>query len=62
MTSRWCQRCNRHVAAYYQWWSSSYKWHAMLTVFTLGLWLPVYVLCVMMSKKYRCTRCGLALR
>lgn len=56
--SRYCRYCDRRVLAEAQ--NPDYGMHAVLSLFTCGLWLGVYVCLVLIRyyPKYRCQRCG----
>lgn len=54
--SRYCKGCKCQVAAEYQ--APVLITHAALTVFTLGLWLPIGILVAMFGGHWACLRCG----
>lgn len=59
-TSAWCPHCKARVLAV----APDDRFHVgqgVLTFFTCGLWLPIWVLTGLgrlLTKRYRCTRCG----
>ncbi len=56
---RWCRECDRYVLAHAK--SLNAVGHAVLTLVTFGLWLPVAVLVAAwhgLWKPARCPNCG----
>lgn len=52
----WCPRCNSHTLAQRP--GASHLLHLVLTVLTVGLWLPVWILCAVRIGGWRCQQCG----
>ena len=55
---RWCPTCHRHTLHVRH--RTSEGWGCLLTVLTMGLWLPVWLLMSLCSTftGYRCQTCG----
>jgi hypothetical protein len=57
---RWCRncspRCGHNVKAVYR--SPALLPHGVLTLFTVGLWLPVLVLVGLFGGGWHCDNCG----
>jgi hypothetical protein len=56
-SSQFCTGCNRQTLARRK--TPSHVLHLLLTIFTAGLWLPVWILCcVRIGSGWRCATCG----
>lgn len=57
-TQRWCDECGRNVLAHKR--GCNHLAHAVITLFLLGLWIPVWVIAGLntYTVPYRCSRCG----
>jgi hypothetical protein len=53
-----CRYCNQ--PRLFQKPGTSHLLHAIVTLFLCGLWIPVWIIAVIMngSKPYRCSQCG----
>ena len=57
MTPIDCPHCGRHVLAIIQ--RPAHAAHLTITALTLGLWLPMWLVAVILSKTNRwCSNCG----
>lgn len=52
---RYCKYCKEYVAANRG--SPNHAMHLVLTIFTLGLWLPIYLI-ASLNQTHNCVRCG----
>lgn len=55
-TSRYCKRCARDIMCERP--DTNHVLHLLLSVFTAGLWLPIWVLCSIKIGGWRCLQCG----
>lgn len=55
IASRYCRKCQRQTAAIRS--GANHVLHLLLTVFTAGLWLPVWILSSL-GGSWRCQTCG----
>ena len=55
---KYCEDCGQHRL--FEKPTPSHVLHFLLTVVTVGLWFPVWVLCIFGNAftPYRCTQCG----
>lgn len=56
--SRYCPECDRRVRVVAD--TPNHILHLLLTVFTVGAWLLVWIIFCLFSGTYRCSRCGTA--
>jgi hypothetical protein len=57
IASRWCRRCKRRVAAQ----ANSTVWGCgdlVLVLLSLGLWVPVRIVLMILTNPWRCPECG----
>jgi hypothetical protein len=55
-SSKFCKRCGRQVLVRRQ--STNHILHLLLTLVTMGFWIPIWILCSVRIGGWRCTVCG----
>ena len=57
-TRKFCKDCGQNKLFEKQ--GPSHILHLILSVITVGLWIPIWILCVVLNafRPYRCTNCG----
>lgn len=53
---RWCRGCRRHVLAQRP--GTNHTFHLLVTLFTCGLWIIVWLLSAVKIGGWRCPNCG----
>lgn len=56
-TSRFCRTCNRQALATRP--GTNHILHLLISVFTLGLWIPMWILISIKIGGWRCNTCGM---
>ena len=59
-SSGFCKRCNAHRLVRKK--RASHVFHLLLTLFTAGLWLPIWCLHSIRIGGWRCSQCGAKIR
>lgn len=55
-TSRYCKSCNSNTLAVGD--TPNHTFHLLLSIFTAGLWLFVWIPKLLWPTSFRCTQCG----
>jgi len=53
---RYCPVCQRRTLSTRP--GTSHIFHLLMCVITVGFWLPIWILCVMLPAQWRCAQCG----
>jgi len=54
---KYCRRCKQHVVAQQQP-KPGVGANLAMVIFTCGLWLPIFLLVLVLPHEYRCPTCG----
>jgi hypothetical protein len=52
----YCPKCKESVPASIN--GANHVLHLLLSLVTLGAWIPVWIVLAVLSSSYRCTKCG----
>jgi hypothetical protein len=55
-TGRYCKHCKSKVPAERK--ATNHVLHLLISVFTAGLWLPLWFACSLKIGGWRCVKCG----
>jgi len=56
-TEKYCKRCEKHVLAQKK--TANHILHLLLSIFTAGLWIIMWILVGIRIGGWRCSQCGL---
>jgi len=58
--SAYCAYCKKQVVARKK--SCNHVLHVILSLITMGLWLPVWLICALVGDEWYCSQCGKSVR